>query len=93
MKEDHITTVKIPEHLWEPQYIFGELMRVAIPIVEAYHSDFYHDAIKVRENFNLTNTFFYYVGKCGTYLLTEHNAMYGCHGREHWFAIAKTYGG
>ena len=89
MDEEKFVTIEIPDYQWVPQYIFGHLLRVASPIVEAYHCDFYRDAIEIRETFNITGVYYYYVGECGTYLLLEHNSFYGQYGRRFWFKIVK----
>jgi len=91
MDEKDYVVITIPASRWEPQYIFEKLLGVACGIVEAFRSDFYHDAIKVKENFNTTNEFYYYVGSCGTFLLTKESSVrYGNNsGRSFWFKIMK----
>lgn len=89
MDEEKFVIIKIPDYQWQPQYIFGHLLRVASPIVQAYQCDLYHDAMKLRGTFAITDVYYYYVGECGTFLLTEANNMYGTSGRPFWFKIVK----
>lgn len=49
--------------------LFGELVKLATPIVEMYHSDLYHDANYIRENVVTHGDWFYYcIDDYGTHI-------------------------
>lgn len=48
-------------------HVFGALVRMATPVLEAYHSDLYHDALWLMENLKGSDfTFFYGVAEGST---------------------------
>ncbi len=54
-------------------FTFGELLKIAMPVVKAFHSDLYSDALWLRSH--LTDettqlTFYYQVRECGTLIST-----------------------
>lgn len=46
--------------------LFGQMVRRAIPVVEQYHSDLFHDAQWVAANVNGACEFLWMVRMCGT---------------------------
>jgi hypothetical protein len=46
--------------------LFGEMVKRALPVVEHYHSDLFHDAEWLRENVTGPTWFFWVVRQCGT---------------------------
>jgi hypothetical protein len=75
------------------QFVFGTMVEIATPILEAYHSDLYHDAIELKgRDWRKEQIFLYCVGKCGTNIvekLTEAETLKK-HGRENVFAFNYT---
>jgi hypothetical protein len=56
--------------------VFGELVKLAAPRMEAYQSDLYHDAVFLRDYFDEPMTFFYSFDTHGTTLGTESDRIY-----------------
>lgn len=55
-----------PIRLGVPQRTFGELLKLAFPTVEHYHSDFYHDAQWLEKHLTGEMTFFFGFDEYGT---------------------------
>lgn len=52
--------------------LFGELVKLAVPVIKAYHSDLFHDAIWLTEHVKGPEfTFYYSIDDCGTLIGTE----------------------
>lgn len=51
--------------------LFGELVKLATPLVEHYHGDVYHDAIWVQANVTGPMEFFFGADDCGTAIGTD----------------------
>lgn len=63
-----------PIHVGVPQRVFGELLKLAIPTVENYHSDIYWDAMWLNETIQRGTeglTFWYGVRDNGTHTITR----------------------
>lgn len=73
-----------------PQRVFGCLVEIATRILEAYFSDMYYDAEKVKaQDWEKEVTLYYAVGNCGTNLEeTLHGInIHRTHGRPHVYQI------
>lgn len=68
-----MTTHLIHNDTVEPQTVFAELLQLAQPVVEHYHSDLYHDAIWLKDNLpNLMDDGFYFgIRTHGTHIGTD----------------------
>jgi len=77
-----------------PQYVFGYMAEIAFPILEAYHSDLYHDVENLQaRNWGEAQVFYYCVGKCGTNVmdkLSDAKALQR-HGRENVYKFTYTH--
>jgi len=77
-----------------PQYVFGCMAEIAFPILEAYHSDLYHDAENLQaRNWKEAQVFYYCVGKNGTNVadkLSDAEALQG-YGRENVYKFTYTH--
>lgn len=52
--------------------VFGELVKLTAPVLQAYHSDLYHDALWLSANLKGRSvTFPYSYDNCGTSLVSE----------------------
>lgn len=67
--------------------IMGELVKLAAPFVEHYHSDFYHDAMWLQANVRGECEFYFSFDECGTYL--SENPLLGLN-RKHGYACEVT---
>lgn len=77
-----------------PQQVFGLLVELAMKHVEAYFSDLYHDAVRVRmKDWTKPQTFYYAVGGCGTDLDDTYNGIMlrVKSGRPNLYKITYTY--
>lgn len=77
-----------------PQAVFGYMVELAMPILEAYHSDLYHDVENLQErNWENAQIFYYCFGKCGTNILDKLSTarMVQKHGREYLYKFTYTY--
>jgi len=73
-----------------PQRVFGCLVEIATKILEAYFSDMYYDAEKVKaQDWENEVTLYYAVGDCGTNLeLTLHEVeLFRKSGRPHVYQV------
>ncbi len=73
-----------------PALIFAHLVSIATPILEAFHSDLYYDAMYLQAaDLTKEQTFFYLVGKNGTTWADNYEQAISLsqHGREHIFRI------
>lgn len=72
--ETHLSSDNTPEASLPLALVFGQLLQVAIPTVEHYHSDFFHDALWLDRNLGRptddgprqTADFYYGFDECGT---------------------------
>lgn len=72
------------------QFIFAHLVQIAMPILEAYYSDLYHDAQYLEAaDLEKPQTFFYLVGKNGTTWADNYEQAISLskHGRPHIFRL------
>ena len=53
------------------QTLFGELLKLAYPRVQHYHSDFYHDALWIKRYVTGEMEFYYGVREYGTHIGTD----------------------
>lgn len=68
------------------QFVFGAMVEIATPILEAYHSDLFHDVENLQgRDWKYAQVFYYCVGKCGTNIMDKTWEAYSLqrHGREH----------
>lgn len=68
------------------QFVFGVMVEIATPILEAYHSDLFHDVENLQErDWSKAQVFYYCVGHCGTNIVDRLWEAYSLqrHGREH----------
>ena len=73
-----------------PALIFAHLVSIATPILEAFHSDLYYDAMYLQAaDLTKEQTFFYLVGKNGTTWADNYAQAISLsqHGRPHIFRI------
>jgi len=73
-----------------PALIFAHLVNVAMPILEAFHSDLYYDAMYLKEaDLTKEQIFFYLVGKNGTTWADNYAQAISLsqHGRPHIFRL------
>jgi len=77
-----------------PQYVFGYMAEIALPILEAYHSDLYRDVENLQtRNWEEAQLFYYCVGKNGTNVmdkLSDAEALQR-HGRENVYKFTYTH--
>lgn len=72
------------DHAHGKSKVFGELVKLASPVLAAYHSDLYHDAIWLEANLKgVELTFFFGFDESGTNI--GHTTEYII--REHQFRI------
>jgi len=77
-----------------PQTIFGYMVELALPIVESYFSDLYHDVEEIqRRDWSNPQIFYYCIGPCGTNMVDNRTEaeMYQGHGRETAYKMTYTY--
>lgn len=56
--------------------LFGELVKLAAPVIEHYHSDLFHDARWIEEHVDGAPMSFDFVARpCGTYIGVDVEAM------------------
>lgn len=55
------------DHMVAKSGVFGELVKLALPVLQAYHSDLYHDATWLQANLKgVELTFFFGFDESGT---------------------------
>lgn len=79
--------------LHNKSYLWQLLHLATEGIIEAFHSDLYHDALYVQKMSPQPTLFFYGVGKCGTSIYQDKTTALECrqHGRETIYKCELTY--
>lgn len=76
------------------QFVFGTMVEIATPILEAYHSDLFHDVVELQKrDWTQPMIFYYCVGKCGTNIVDTLSDAKNLqkHGRENVYVFTYSY--
>lgn len=73
--------------------LFGEMVKRAIGVIEAYHSDLYHDAHWLKENVTGPMTFYWSPRDCGTNLGIEPQFIFRDNPGAVYYEIVLTHEG